>query len=190
MVEATHILDVLDTHPLMPLEAAMSATIEWLAGDECHALDGAGLAAGLGRRLRSAGLPLDHLSLYLRTLHPEIRSYTICWAPGEPAEVHPRQHDIVRTPAYLGNPVRRVIETGSPLVLRVDPPHVLVIPRSEGHLRSAVGRRGRGLVRGSRPDEAVRRGPDLHHPLLYRRWLRGSGWRAAGNGEPGGADLR
>jgi adenylate cyclase len=41
---------------------AISAMIEWLAGDECHVLDAGGLAAGLGRRLRAAGLPLDYLS--------------------------------------------------------------------------------------------------------------------------------
>ena len=65
-------LGMLDTDPAMQqgptLTAAISATIEWLAGDDCHALDEAALAAELGRRLRSAGLPLDHLGLYLRTL--------------------------------------------------------------------------------------------------------------------------
>ena len=77
----------------LTLAAAISATIEWLAGDECHALDGAALAAELGRRLRSAGLPLDHLGLYLRTLHPEILGHTIGWAPDEPVQVYRRPHD-------------------------------------------------------------------------------------------------
>lgn len=35
-----------------------SEIIEWLAGDECHDIDDAGLTAGLGRRLRAAGLPM------------------------------------------------------------------------------------------------------------------------------------
>src|SRR5215470_5325150 len=103
------------------LTAVMSATIEWLAGDDCHALDEAGLAAGLGHRLRSAGLPLDHLGLYLRTLHPEILGHTIGWAPGEPVQVYRRDHDIVRSAAYLGHPVRRVLETQTPLLVRVEP---------------------------------------------------------------------
>ena len=51
----------------------------------------------LGRRartaLRSAGLPLDHLGLYLRTLHPEILGHTIGWAPDEPVQVYGRPHD-------------------------------------------------------------------------------------------------
>jgi adenylate cyclase len=116
---------VLDTDPAMQqgrtLTAAISATIEWLAGDACHTLDEAALAAELGRRLRSAGLPLDHLGLYLRTLHPEILGHTVGWAPGEPVQVYRRPHDIVRSAAYLSNPVVRVLETQTPLVLRVDP---------------------------------------------------------------------
>jgi adenylate cyclase len=100
---------------------AISATIEWLAGDECHALDEGALAAELGRRLRSAGLPLDHLGLYLRTLHPEILGHTVGWAPGEPVQVYRRPHDIVRSAAYLSHPVVQVLETQTPVVLRVDP---------------------------------------------------------------------
>jgi adenylate cyclase len=65
-------------------------------------------------------LPLDHLGLYLRTLHPEILGHTIGWAPGEPVQVYRRPHDIVRSDGYLGNPIVRVLETQTPLVLRVD----------------------------------------------------------------------
>src|SRR6201995_5924113 len=106
---------MLDTDPAMQegqmLTPAISATIEWLAGDECHALDEAALAAELGRRLRSAGLPLDHLGLYLRTLHPEIIGHTVSWVPDEPVRVYRRPHDFVRSNCYLNNPIARVLET-------------------------------------------------------------------------------
>lgn len=71
---------------------AMLGLIEWLSGDECHALDEAGLISGLGRRLRSLGLPLNRLTLHLMTLHPEIIGRTIAGAPGEPIEIHDRDH--------------------------------------------------------------------------------------------------
>jgi adenylate cyclase len=100
---------------------AMSELIEWLSSDECHELDDGGLAAGLGRRLNASGLPVDHLGLYLRTLHPEIFGRTIWWAPGEPAQIRDREHGIERTPAFVGNPIVRVVETQKPLVVRVGP---------------------------------------------------------------------
>jgi adenylate cyclase len=98
----------------------MSEIIEWLAGDECYTLDGARLATELGRRLRAIGLPLDHLGLYLRTLHPEIRSRTIAWTPDGPVQIHDRQYGVELSPAFRDNPIRSVLETQKPLVLRVN----------------------------------------------------------------------
>lgn len=106
-----------DRRTLLP---AMSELIEWLAGDECHELDGAGLAAELGRRLRAIGLPLDHLGLYLRALHPEIRGRSIGWAPDGPMQILDRQHGIELSAAFRDNPIRIVLETQKPLVLRAD----------------------------------------------------------------------
>lgn len=71
--------------------AALSL-IEWLTGDECHALDEASLVSGLGRRLQALGLPVDRLTLHLTTLHPEFIGRTFAWAPGEPIEIHDREH--------------------------------------------------------------------------------------------------
>jgi adenylate cyclase len=99
---------------------AMSEIIDWLVGDECHEHDDAMLAAELGRRLRATGLPLDHLGLYFRTLHPEIRGRTIGWAPDEPVQIYDRQHGVELPAAFLNNPVRRVLETQEPLILRVN----------------------------------------------------------------------
>ena len=94
--------------------------IEWLAGDECHELDDAGLAAGLGRRLRTAGLPIDRLTLHLRTLHPEIFGRSIAWAPNEAVEVRDRAHGIEMSPGFAGSPLRRVMEMRKPLIVRLD----------------------------------------------------------------------
>jgi adenylate cyclase len=99
---------------------AICEIIEWLAGDECHELDDAGLADGLGRRLRAADLPLDHLVLSLRTLDPEIRGRTVAWAPGERAEIRDRAHGTELLTGFADSPVRHVMERQEPLVLRVD----------------------------------------------------------------------
>src|SRR3954469_15916254 len=84
--------------------------IEWLSGDECHDADDADMLAGLGRRLRALGLPIDRLSLHLRTLHPQILARTLAWAEGEPVELRDRDNSIERLPFFAGNPIRRATE--------------------------------------------------------------------------------
>ena len=56
--------------------------IEWLASDECHELDGAGLIDGLGAKLSKAGMALHRMVFHLRALHPTVLGRSIAWAPG------------------------------------------------------------------------------------------------------------
>ncbi|UFX04728.1 adenylate/guanylate cyclase domain-containing protein (plasmid) [Sinorhizobium medicae WSM1115] len=98
---------------------AISKLIEWLAGDDCHRADDGGLAEGLGQRLRAHGLPLDRLTLHLRTLHPEIFGRSVAWAPSEPVEVREREHGFDRTAGFAGNPIRNAMETGEPVMVRI-----------------------------------------------------------------------
>lgn len=95
--------------------AATLSLIEWLTGDECHALDEAGLVSGLGRRLRALGLPVDRLTLHLMTLHPEFIGRTIAWAPGEPIEIHDREHG--SRLALANTPLHKSLETREPLIV-------------------------------------------------------------------------
>ena len=94
---------------------ALLSIIEWLSGDECHALDEAGLVSGLGRRLQALGLPVDRVTLHLMTLHPEFIGRTIAWAPGEPVEIHDREHGA--RVAIANTPLRKVMDTREPLVV-------------------------------------------------------------------------
>lgn len=94
--------------------------VEWLAGNDCHELDDVGLIAGLGQRLRLIGLPIDRLTLHLRTLHPEILGRTIAWAPAEPVEIRDREHGILSSPSFANSPLRQVMETGETLLVRFD----------------------------------------------------------------------
>lgn len=103
--------------------ASILEVVEWLAGDECHAMDEAAFIAGLGRRLRAAGLPVNRLTLHLRTLHPEILGRTVAWAPNEPVEIHDRDHGLEQSAAFLGGPVRRVMETGVTVLVRPNDPN-------------------------------------------------------------------
>jgi adenylate cyclase len=102
--------------------SVLPEVIEWLAGDECHEVDDPGLIAGLARRLRAAGLPIDRLTLHLRTLHPEIFARTVAWAPNEPVEIRDREHGVEATSLFVGSPLRRVLESREPLAVRLGEP--------------------------------------------------------------------
>ena len=103
-----------------PDVTSIQQMIEWLMGDECHAMDDAGLAAGLGTHLRAANLPIDRLTLHLRPLDPELLGRTIAWAPEEPVEIHERKFDAELFRLFACDPVRRVQEKREPLVVRVN----------------------------------------------------------------------
>jgi adenylate cyclase len=62
---------------------AIEEIIEWLAGDECQGLDDAGLARGLGQRLRAAGVPVERLTLHVRTVHPDLVARSVTWSAGD-----------------------------------------------------------------------------------------------------------
>lgn len=110
----TATLNAKPTRADINITAALSL-IEWLTGDECHALDEAGLVSGLGRRLRALGVPVDRLTLHLMTLHPEFIGRTIGWAPGEPIEIHDREHGMRLVLA--NTPLQRALETREPLIV-------------------------------------------------------------------------
>jgi len=104
-------------HPGAP---AMPGLIEWLVGDECRALDDKEMIEELGARLRAAGLPLDRLTLHLRTLHPQIIGRTLAWAPGEPVEILEREYGVETLAQFSESPLRQVMETRRPMVARLD----------------------------------------------------------------------
>ena len=95
--------------------------IEWLVSDECHDLDHAGMIAELGQRLRALPLPLDRLTLHLRTLHPEILARVVAWSPDGPLEIYDREHGVERLAAFATSPIRQVIDSREWRTVRAAP---------------------------------------------------------------------
>jgi adenylate cyclase len=93
--------------------------IEWLAGDESHDLDAAGLVAGIASCLRDAGLPLDRLIVHLRTIHPEIAGRTLVWEPGLEVQVRNREH-VELAAAFARSPLPHVADARAPIHVRLD----------------------------------------------------------------------
>lgn len=98
-----------------------SEIIDWLASDECYALDEADMITGLGNRIRAGGLPLDCMVLHLRRLHPKIAGSRMSWAPGRPVTFLNIDHDSPKL-HDSNNPVVHVISTRTWLDLHADDP--------------------------------------------------------------------
>jgi adenylate cyclase len=94
--------------------------IEWLASDECHELDGAGLIDGLGAKLSNAGMPLHRMVFHLRALHPTVMGSSIAWAPGEPVAFLDIEHGEEESSHIQKSPILHVVSTRNWLVLGTD----------------------------------------------------------------------
>ncbi|TXH33270.1 MAG: adenylate/guanylate cyclase domain-containing protein [Rhodospirillaceae bacterium] len=94
--------------------------VDWLSSDECRQLDNQSFVAGLGEILCKAGLPIDRLAFHIRLPHPELVGHSCAWAPGEAVEVKLRRHGFLESAAFLGSPLRRVMETGQSFHTRHD----------------------------------------------------------------------
>ncbi|HTP83476.1 MAG TPA: adenylate/guanylate cyclase domain-containing protein [Alphaproteobacteria bacterium] len=130
--------------------------LEWLTGDEGHDLDDAGFMGATGRRLRKAGLPVDRLTLHLRTLHPEFRGRTVVWSPGAPVQVADREHDVGQSDVFARSPMRQVMDTRRWLVVRLDDPRyaelsMLDLFRGQGLVELVIA----PLIYGDMPASAV-----------------------------------
>ncbi|MEI9986053.1 MAG: hypothetical protein WDN69_24435 [Aliidongia sp.] len=113
--------------PARKPETAEATILEWLSGEECRALDEAGLIAGLGRRLRNAGLPIDRLVLLRWTLHPGVLGGTAAWSPNRPVEICDRDHGIEPAAAFAGSRLHDAIAEGRTVTLRGDDPALAAI---------------------------------------------------------------
>ena len=94
--------------------------IEWLASDDCHKLDVAGLIAILAAVLRDNGVPVDRLVLHLRAPHPTIFGRSIAWAPGEPVALLNIEHGEELSERIQRSPVLHAMSSREWVVLRTD----------------------------------------------------------------------
>ena len=104
-----------------PDEAAPQI-LEWLVGDECEHATRLALVALLGTKLRDAGAEVDRLSLYLRTLHPEILAHIVTWTPDHEAAELFVEHDHAQAPIYRDSPFREVLARKEWMSIRLDGP--------------------------------------------------------------------
>lgn len=104
----------------------------WLRSAEARSLDDPGLVSSLGCRLHETGLRFDRLAFHVGTLHPEVFSRILVWAPNEPVEVYERDHPATVAAGFPESPFYRAAISQRKLVaLAVDPQF---LGRAAGHL--------------------------------------------------------
>jgi adenylate cyclase len=94
--------------------------IEWLAHEGRLIADPARLVEEMANRLVDAGAPLARFTIGLQAIHPQWRTMGIEWRRGERARQAGRPHGIEETPAYIGSPVQKLVETSKPVRYRLD----------------------------------------------------------------------
>ncbi len=67
------------------------------------------------------GVPLDRLTMHLRTLHPQFWGARLLWRPGlDTAELRFLDHGIAEDPRFQNSPVRALYEGADGIRRRLD----------------------------------------------------------------------
>lgn len=92
----------------------VDSVFEWLVDGAPGARSAEDVVQRLGTDLRSAGIPLDRLAAFVRTLHPTVRGRSFVWMVGEPVKI--AELDITRDlPEVAASPVGQIVATKQPL---------------------------------------------------------------------------
>ncbi len=63
-------------------------------------------------RMAAAGIPLERVALFVRTLHPNIIGVSYIWRPGKPVEIYRAPRAMADDPEYLESPLWYAFEKG------------------------------------------------------------------------------
>jgi adenylate cyclase len=95
--------------------ADIQTIFDWLVDGAPGAPSPSHMIARLGPDLVLAGVPIDRVESFVRTLHPHIVGRTFVWAPGRVIEVLENSYAYLQSPAFLHSPAAAVFRTGQAL---------------------------------------------------------------------------
>lgn len=93
--------------------------IAWLIDGARSAQRAEALIAELCERLVAAGIPLWRVSVFVRTLHPEIMGRRFIWQPGTPVAVAEGPFDLLEDDRFQHSPFIAVIRSGNAIRQRL-----------------------------------------------------------------------
>lgn len=104
----------------------VDAIFDWLLDGAVGASNAPEVVARLNPALVQAGVPVDAMMAFVRTLHPHIAGRRFTWYPGAPVAIEAVTHAYFNSESFLCGPMGVVFRTGevvrTPLVAGVEAP--------------------------------------------------------------------
>src|SRR5271168_1740435 len=98
----------------MPI-SEIKAIVDWLIDGARSAPQPQQVLSQLSERLVACGVPLWRVSVFVRTLHPNIMGRRFTWQPDKPVATSEAPFTLMQADEYLGSPVVHVFRTGEQL---------------------------------------------------------------------------
>ena len=96
----------MDFHP------AVRALFDWLVDGAPGAPTPMAVLERVGPDLVAAGVPVDRLTAFVRTLHPSIMGRAFVWEPGRAVDVREASWALLESDTFKQSPVARVFQAG------------------------------------------------------------------------------
>jgi adenylate cyclase len=96
-----------------------AAVARWLIAGARSASQPAEVLAQLGEQLTTCGIPLWRVSVFVRTLHPQVIGRAFSWQPDVGVTIREAGYEALDTEVYRLSPVVHVYNTGMPLRRRL-----------------------------------------------------------------------
>jgi adenylate cyclase len=100
----------------------LQSVIDWLIDGARSATSPPQMMAESCERLVNAGLPLWRVSVFVRTLHPNMFGLSFVWRPGENVVVTRADYDVVDSSQFRSSPLVSLYEKGQEVRYRLDDP--------------------------------------------------------------------
>jgi adenylate cyclase len=99
--------------------ADVRGTVEWLVQGARTAATSEGVLDEMCARLVTDGLPLWRVSVFARTLHPDLMGRRLRWEPGKPLDVNETPIEVLGSEMFRNSPVLAITKTGHALRRRL-----------------------------------------------------------------------
>ena len=100
----------------------IESVLDWLAEGAPTAATAEDILEQLCRRIEACGVPLWRVSVFVRTLHPNIIGRRFTWQPDKPVETTAAPFEIMQDQQFINSPVVHVFRTAAPMRRRLCEP--------------------------------------------------------------------